>query len=270
MVRKRRQPSDPAAVRPASGNAGTVRVGIGGWSFAPWRGLFYPDDLPQSRELAYASRALSTIEINATFYSTFAPKSWQRWKAEVPDDFVFSVKASRFCTNRKVLAEAGPAIDKFLSQGLTDLGPKLGPINWQFAATKRFDPDDVAAFLELLPDTRDGVPLRHALEVRHESFVSPEFTELARRKGAAIVYSAGGDFPEIDAPTAAFTYARLFTTEPAKVSGITQKARAATAARARAWAERGDVFVYFIAGAKERNPAAATALIRELAKSETS
>ena len=174
--------------------AGQIRVGVGGWTFEPWRGVFYPDGLTQKRELEFASRALTSIEINGTYYSTFKPDSWRKWRDETPDGFVFAVKASRYCTNRKVLGEAGPAIEKFLDQGLVELGPKLGPISWQFATTKTFDPEDFGAFLRLLPKERHGLGLRHALEVRHASFAVPEFYALARRHDMAIVYAHGDDF----------------------------------------------------------------------------
>ena len=167
--------------------SGTIRVGIGGWNFEPWRGVFYPADLTQKRELEFASRALKTIEINGTYYSSFKPTSWQKWRDETPDGFVFSVKASRFCTNRKVLAEAGESVDRFVGQGLTELGDKLGPINWQFMATKKFDPVDFGAFLKLLPKEKDGVQLRHAVEVRSPTFATQEFYDLAARHKVAIV-----------------------------------------------------------------------------------
>ena len=155
--------------------AGKIFVGIGGWTYEPWRGTFYPDGLTQKRELEYASRQLTSIEINGTYYSTFRPASWVKWRAETPDGFVFAVKASRFCTNRRVLGEAGESVAKFLGQGLTELGDRLGPINWQFMGTKKFDPDDMAAFLALLPREIGGLPLRHALEVRHDSFKDKAF-----------------------------------------------------------------------------------------------
>jgi uncharacterized protein YecE (DUF72 family) len=242
--------------------AGRIRVGIGGWTFEPWRGVFYPEGLAQKRELEFASRALTTIEINGTFYSTFKPDSWRRWRDETPDDFVFAVKASRYCTNRKVLAEAGTAVDRFLAQGLTQLGRKLGPINWQFAATKKFDPEDVAGFLALLPRERDGVALRHALEVRHPSFAAPAFHELARKHDVAVVYANGEGFPEIDVTTSDMTYARLMSSREDLEQGLTGAELEQIASRSRKWARKGDVYVYFIAGAKVRNPGAAQALIR--------
>ena len=162
-----------------------IRIGIGGWTFEPWRGVFYPAGHPQKRELEFASRALSSIEINGTYYSSFKPATWRAWRDETPDGFVFAVKASRYTTNRKILAEAGPSVQKFLDQGLSELGPKLGPLNWQFMATKKFDPEDFSAFLDLLPKSLDGLPLRHALEVRHPSFQCDAFTALSRKHGAA-------------------------------------------------------------------------------------
>ena len=243
---------------------GTTRVGIGGWTYKPWRGVFYPEKLTQKRELEFASRALTTIEINGTYYSTFKPDSWRKWRDETPDDFVFSVKASRYSTNRKVLAEGAESIDRFLGQGITELGNKLGPINWQFMATKKFDPVDFAAFLALLPDEKDGVRLRHAIEVRHDSFCTPEFYELARRHNAAIVYAREEKFPEIDEATADFTYARMMSSQEDLATGVTPKELTGMMKQARGWQKRGDVFIYFIAGAKLRNPAAAAALIKKL------
>ncbi|MGE0658883.1 MAG: DUF72 domain-containing protein, partial [Reyranellaceae bacterium] len=236
----------------------------GGWTFEPWRGVFYPDDLPHKRELEYASRALTSIEINGTYYSTFKPDSWRKWRDETPDGFVFSVKASRFCTNRRVLAEAGPSIRKFMEQGLTELGRKLGPVNWQFMATKKFDPDDFAAFLELLPRKQDGLVLRHAIEVRSPTFATRAFYDLAKKHGVAIVHAQDEEFPEIDQPTADFTYARLMATQERLKTGVTGKELDSFARQLKNSARRGDVFAYFISGAKLRNPAAAQALIRKL------
>lgn len=246
--------------------AGKIRIGIGGWSYEPWRGLFYPEGLPQKSELEYASRRLSSIEINGTYYSSFKPPNWIRWRGEAPDGFVFSVKASRFCTNRRELAGAGDSIAKFVQQGLAELRDRLGPINWQFMATKRFEPEDMAAFLALLPREAASVPLRHAIEVRHESFRDPRFHDLARRHNVAIVYADSEDYPEIDEPTADFTYARLMRTKKAVKTGYTTRELEAWAKRAKGWAKKGDVFIYFISGAKERAPAAAEALIGLVSK----
>lgn len=248
---------------------GSIRVGVGGWTYEPWRGVFYPDKLSQKKELEYASSKLTSIEINGTYYSGFKPETWMKWRDETPDDFVFAVKASRFCTNRKVLSEGGESIGRFLDQGLTALGDKLGPINWQFMATKKFDPVDFEGFLKLLPKEKDGVRLRHALEVRSATFDTPQFHDLAAKYGAAIVYAEDDEAPEwprIDQPTANFTYARLMSSREDEPTGMTSKELDAVAERARAWAKRGDVFAYFIAGAKVRNPAAAQALIGKLGR----
>lgn len=246
---------------------GAIRVGVGGWTFEPWRGTFYPDGLRQKDELSFISNALTSVEINGTYYSTFKPDSWMKWRDETPDGFVFAVKASRYCTNRKVLAGMGESMARFLDQGLTALGDKLGPINWQFMGTKKFDPEDFEAFLKLLPKEQDGVRLRHALEVRHPSFDTQEFYDLAAKYGAAIVYAVDDespDWPRIDQPTADFTYARLMSSREDEPTGLTAAELEAVANQTRTWAKRGEVFAYFISGAKLRNPAAAQALIRKL------
>jgi uncharacterized protein YecE (DUF72 family) len=246
---------------------GTVRVGIGGWTFEPWRGVFYPDKLSQKKELGYASSKLTSIEINGTYYSGFRIDTWMKWRDETPGDFVFSVKASRFCTNRKVLSEGNDSLERFLDQGLTALGDKLGPINWQFMATKKFDPVDFEGFLKLLPKEKDGVPLRHALEVRSPTFDNEQFYDLARKYGAAIIYAVDDEsptWPKIDQETADFTYARLMSSKEDEPTGMTSAELDAIAKQTEGWAKRGDVFAYFIAGAKVRNPAAAQALIEKL------
>lgn len=244
--------------------SGAIKIGVGGWSFEPWRGVFYPDGLPQKRELEFASRALTSIEINGTYYSTFKPDSWRKWRDETPDGFVFAVKASRFCTNRRVLAGAAESVERFIGQGLTELGDKLGPINWQFMGTKKFDPDDFGAFLALLPKEKDGIALRHAIEVRSPSFASAAFYDLARQHAVAIVYAKDEDFPEIDQPTADFTYARFMASHEDVETGVSGAELNEYARQVRNWAKRGDVFAYFISGAKIRNPAAAQALIQKL------
>jgi uncharacterized protein YecE (DUF72 family) len=246
---------------------GTIRVGVGGWTYEPWRGVFYPEKLSQKRELEYASSKLGSIEINGTYYSGFKPETWMKWRDETPDDFIFAVKASRFCTNRKVLSEGGESVARFLDQGLTALGDKLGPVNWQFMATKKFDPVDFEGFLKLLPPEKDGVRLRHALEVRSATFETQQFHDLAERYGCAIVYAEDDEeptWPRIDLPTADFTYARLMSSKPDEPTGMTSAELDGIATRTRDWAKRGDVFAYFIAGAKVRNPAAAQALISKL------
>ncbi|MDQ2778602.1 MAG: DUF72 domain-containing protein [Pseudomonadota bacterium] len=269
-------------------SAGTIRVGVGGWTFEPWRGgTFYPKGLAHSRELHYASRRLTAIEINGTYYSTQKRESFAKWRDETPDDFVFSLKASRYATNRRVLAEAGESIERFIGSGLDELCHKLGPIVWQFAPTKRFDPEDFEAFLALLPTTLVGRPLRHAMDVRHESFKAPAYLALARRYGVATVFTDSDAYPSFADITGDFFYARLMRTRADIASGCEPAALDAIAACARLWAAGGepdalprveprlsldekaasmrDTFLYFISGAKERAPAAAQALIERLA-----
>jgi uncharacterized protein YecE (DUF72 family) len=241
--------------------SGKTHIGIGGWTFEPWRGVFYPVGLPRAKELEFASRHLTSIEINGTFYSTFKPASWAKWREETPEGFVFSVKGSRFCTNRKELSSAGEAVARFCNQGLGELRDRLGPINWQLAGTKKFDAEDLGAFFTLLPREVAGLPLRHALEVRHESFKSPRFHDLARKHNVAIVFADHDEYPAIDEPTADFTYARLMRAQEEVETGYSESELDAWAKRVKAWTARGDAFVYFISGAKRRAPAAAQALI---------
>lgn len=245
-------------------NPNTIFIGTGGWTYAPWRGVFYPEKLTQKRELEYASRQLTSIEINGTYYSTFKPESWVKWREATPEGFMFAVKASRYCTNRKELAGAGEAVERFAGQGLRELGGRLGPINWQLAETKKFDAEDMEGFLELLPRDVEGLPLRHALEVRNPSFQDPRFYDLARRHNVAIVFADHDTFPAIDEPTADFTYARLMRSREEVETGYDAADLDRWAARAKDWTKRGDVFVYFIAGAKLRAPAAAQALIERV------
>ncbi|ALC13460.1 DUF72 domain-containing protein [Sphingopyxis sp. 113P3] len=243
----------------------SIHVGIGGWTYEPWRGPFYPPGHPQKRELEFAGQHLTGIEINGTYYGSQKPETFASWAEAVPDGFRFSVKASRFATNRKRLAEGAASVEKFLTQGVTRLGDRLGPILWQFMATKRFERDDFAGFLDLLPETQDGLPLRHALEVRHESFCDPDFVDLARERNMAIVFADSDEFPRIDEATADFSYARLQRSEEDVETGYDDKALDRWAKRARDWAKGGrDVYLFFIAGAKVRNPAAAQALIAKL------
>ena len=267
--------------------SGVIRVGVGGWTFEPWRGVFFPRDLPHNRELEYASRQLDTIEINGTYYRTQSPSTFQKWSKETPDDFVFAVKALRYTTNKKVLAEAGESVAKFLRSGLVELGAKLGPILWQFAPFKRFDPEDFGAFLKLLPERQDGVRLRHAVEVRHDSFCDPVFVELARAHGVAIVYAHSEKFPAIADTTGDFVYARLQGTREEIDTGYSAKELDRWASITRDWAtgkttelpqsgpapakaKARDVFVFMISGAKVRAPAAATALMDRLKGPPTS
>jgi uncharacterized protein YecE (DUF72 family) len=249
----------------SSAKAGAIRVGVGGWTFEPWRGLFYPEGLAQKRELEYAASKLTGIEINATFYGRQKRTSFAKWAAAAPEGFQFAVKASQYATARKQLAEGGESIRKFVEQGFTALGDRLGPINWQFRATKAFEADDFARFLDLIPDTIDGVKLRHALEPRHESFRDPAFYALAEERNMAVVLADGGDYPAIEADTADFVYARLQGSVDECASGYDDAALDRWAEQARGWAATGrDVYLFFISGAKHRNPAAAQALIARL------
>jgi uncharacterized protein YecE (DUF72 family) len=243
-----------------------ILVGIGGWDYDPWRGTFYPPGLARAKQLEHASRRVTAIEINATFYKLQSPALYARWAAAVPDEFRFAVKGSRFCTNRKVLGEAGEAVARFCGQGLTELGAKLGPILWQLADTKRFDLDEMRAFFALLPRAQDGVTLRHAIEARHESFADPAFAALAAEAGLAAAFiDAEGALP-IDAPAPDFAYARLKRSAEAEPDGYSPSALDAWAERARDWAAPGrDTFVFFIGGNKVRAPAAAQALLARLA-----
>ncbi|MDR5879388.1 DUF72 domain-containing protein [Caballeronia sp. LZ032] len=263
---------------------GRIRVGIGGWTFEPWRGTFYPADLVQKRELEYASRALTSIEVNGTFYGSQKPASFIKWRDETPDDFVFSLKAPRYATNRRVLAEAGDTIERFFGSGVLELGDKLGPINWQFAATKQFDPEDFERFLELLPAKLDGRTIRHAVEVRHESFCDPAFVALARKYRVAVVVAGDSKYPQIADVTAPFVYARIMGTTEKQAKGYAKAALDRWTARAQSWAAGAapddlqtfgkpppkaaarDVFLYVISGHKVHNPAAAMALLERLNK----
>ena len=241
-----------------------IRVGIGGWDYDPWRGTFYPGGLAKAKQLRFAAEHLTAIEINSTYYSSQKPATFANWAKTAPDGFQFAVKASRFATNRKLLAEAGESVGRFLGQGITELGDRLGPILWQFMATKKFDAGEFAGFLKLLPDKLDGIPLRHALEVRHESFRDPAFFALAKNANAAIVFADSEQFPEIDEPTADFTYARLQRCVEGCPTGYDEQSLDRWAEQAKAWQKRGDVYVFFISGAKVRAPAAALALQERL------
>lgn len=244
---------------------GIVRSGTGGWTYEPWRGTFYPPGLRQKDEQAYAVSHLSAIEINATYYRLQSAKSFAAWAKVAPDGFRYAVKASRYATNRTKLAEAGESIAKFVGQGLSELGDRLGPIVWQFAPTKKFDADDFGAFLQLLPKGVDGLPLQHALEVRHASFNDPAFFALAREANAAIVYADHPEYPCIDEDTADFRYARLMQARSDVPTGYDVGEIAAFASMAQDWTRNGkDAYLFFINGAKERAPAAAMALIADM------
>jgi len=241
--------------------AGTIRVGIGGWVFAPWRGVFYPSGLVQARELSHASRQVTAIEINGTFYGAQKPASFRRWHDDTPDDFVFSVKGPRFVTHRRDLATAGPSIDRFFASGVLELSAKLGPILWQFAPFMRFDEAAFTAFLALLPREIDGRALRHVVEVRHPSFASAAFIELLRPHKVAVALVDDEKYPAITDITDDFVYARLRRCAEDEPAGYSPSALDAWAARVREWRANGrDCFIYFINGAKIRAPAAAISL----------
>ena len=249
----------------AEGRATAVKsrifVGVGGWNFAPWRGPFYPKGLPQSQELHFASRQLNSVEINSTFYGLQKPATFQKWHDETPDAFVFSVKAPRFVTQRKQLGESAASIERFLGSGVLRLGSKLGAINWQLAPTKTFDAAEVGRFLELLPARIEGRPVRHALEVRHASFDCEEFIALAREHGVAIVEAGDSQYPHLAARTAPFSYLRLMGTKASAPKGYSPAALARWRQYTETLARGGDVYLYFISGAKERNPLAARAFL---------
>jgi uncharacterized protein YecE (DUF72 family) len=262
--------------------SGKIRAGMGGWTFEPWDTSFYPEGLSKAKQLHYASRRVPTIEVNGTYYSTFKPPTFAKWASEAPDGFVYSLKAIRFATNRRVLAEAGESVERFLGSGVSELGDKLGPILWQFAPTKKFDADDFGAFLKLLPEKQDGVSLRHAVEVRNPSFAVPEFVALLRAHNVAVVYADHEKYPAIADVTGDFIYCRLQKGEEKLKQGYPPKALDAWAKRSEVWAKGGepkdlprvdkkaaaktprDVFVYFIHEAKVRAPAAAMALIERV------
>jgi uncharacterized protein YecE (DUF72 family) len=246
---------------PRASKAGKVFVGVGGWNFAPWRGTFYPKGITQARELHYASRELTSIEINSTFYGLQKPATFQKWRDDTPDGFVFSVKAPRFVTNRKDLASGASSIERFLDSGVLELGDKLGAINWQVPPGKPFDAKEMAAFLSLLPRKRDGRALRHAIEVRDASFDDEEFIALAREHEVAIIEAGDSEYPRIQARTAAFSYLRVMGSKANLPKGYTPAALKKWREHAQKLARDGDVYFYFISGAKERNPHAARALM---------
>jgi uncharacterized protein YecE (DUF72 family) len=259
-----------------------IRIGVGGWTYAPWRGTFYPDDLTQKRELEYASRKLTSIEVNGTYYGSQKPDTFAKWHDETPDDFVFALKGPRFVTNRRVLADAGPSIERFFASGVMALKQKLGPINWQLMPTKAFDPVDFAGFLKLLPQRVEGRPIRHAVELRHDSFRTADVVALARQHGVAIVLAGESRYPQIADLTAPFVYARIMGTTEAEPLGYAKaslerwvdRARRlgsgtvppdlATVGKAIAPRTSRDVFLYVISGFKLRNPAAAMAMVQHL------
>jgi uncharacterized protein YecE (DUF72 family) len=247
-------------------NSGSVRVGIGGWVFPPWRATFYPKGLRQADELAYASRHVTAIEINGTFYRTQTPASFKKWRDETPEDFVFSLKGPRFLTHRGELASAAPYMQRFFDSGFLELGEKLGPILWQFAPTLQFDPADFAAFLALLPAELGGRRIRHVVEVRHPSFRVPQFLDLLRARHIAVALVDDAKYPAFDdLTTPDFAYLRLRRCAEKEAAGYPTAALDQWADRVKGWAAEGrDCFLYFINGAKVRAPAAAQALLARL------
>lgn len=258
---------------------GTIRVGIGGWTFDPWKGHFYPEALKAKDELAYASGQLRAIEVNGTYYSSQKPATFAKWAAETPSDFVFSLKASRFCTNRRVLAEGGESVMKFIRSGITELGPKLGPILWQFMPTKQFDADDFGAFLDLLPREQDGIRLRHVVEVRHQSFVNADFVALLRKHEVACVVADHAEYPMVADLTGDFVYLRLQKGEDENPACYPESALGSWAQHVKAYAAGHfpsdlptladktpagvaprDVFAFFITGGKVNAPFGAMTL----------
>ena len=261
----------------------TIRAGFGGWTFEPWDISFYPQKLARKRQLEYASRQVPTIEINGTYYRDQKPATFAKWAAEVPDGFVFSMKANRFATVKKVLAESGESIIRFINSGITELGPHLGPIVWQFAPTKKFDPDDFSRWLQLLPRSQGGIVLRHALEVRHESFIDPGFVSLAKKYNAAIVCAHHEKYPQIADLTSDFVYIRLQCGNDDIDTCYGAKEMDRCTRRAKVWAEGGqpgdltladpatvpvntprDVFAYFIRQGKSRAPQGAMAFMQRI------
>jgi len=245
---------------------GEIRIGIGGWVFPPWRGTFYPKGLRQAGELDYASRHVTSIEINGTFYGAQKPASFRRWHDETPDDFIFSVKGPRFATHRRVLAESGSSIERFFASGVGELGTKLGAILWQFPATTKYEAENFAAFLALLPQKLEGRKLRHVLEVRHDSFADPGFAKLLTKHNVAVAFIDAENQKSFDEATADFAYFRLKRAEENVPTGYPPKALDGWIARAKTIAKARDCFVYVINGAKIRAPAGAMALIERLAR----
>jgi uncharacterized protein YecE (DUF72 family) len=262
---------------------GVIRVGIGGWNYEPWRKTFYPPEIARSRELDYASRHLTAIEINGTFYGLQKPAVFAKWHDATPATFMFSIKAPRFIVQRRDLASAEASLERFLSSGISELKSKLGPILWQLADTKGFDADEIDRFLALLPAKISSLPLRHAIEIRHASFLNREFLAIARRHDVAVVYEDDATHPGLADLTSSFVYARLRRSAATCTTGYPPAALKLWSNRARTWAmgkepsdvprvgpkpraaaSPRDVFIYFINGAKERAPAAAQKLISML------
>lgn len=248
-------------------DASRIHVGVGGWTYEPWRSNFYPPGLPHKAELSHASRRLTAIEINGTYYSTFKPRHFEQWHAETPDGFVFSLKANRFATNRRELGSAGESIQRFMESGIDRLADKLGPIVWQLMPTKRFEPADFAAFLALLPREAGGRRLRHVIDARHPSFDCEAYLELLHRHGCSAVHTDSPDYPAIADAASDIAYLRLMRTASSVQTGYAPEALRQWCEGAEAWLAKGparEVFMFFISGAKERAPAAAEEALRIL------
>jgi uncharacterized protein YecE (DUF72 family) len=258
---------------------GDIRIGISGWRYAPWRGQFYPPGLAQRRELEFAAERFSSVEINGSFYSLQRPSSYLRWRDETPDDFVFAVKGGRYLTHMLRLRDTRAALANFFASGVLALGPKLGPILWQLPARQEFDAEQLAGFFASLPRSTTHAaelaldhdsklkshawttvdadrPLRHALEVRHDSFASEEAIDLLRAHDISLVVAdTAGVFPDIRAVTSDFVYVRLHGEDELYVSGYTDESLERWASLVRGWSDGGrDVFVYFDNDAKVRAP----------------
>ena len=259
-----------------------IRIGIGGWTYAPWRHTFYPPGLVTRRELEYASRRFSTIEVNGTFYGARRASEYAQWREQTPPGFVFSVKAPQHITQRGPLAKCGKAAWAFLNGGLAELGDRLGPVLWHMPPSRLFDADDLAAFLDLLPRTLDGRPLRHVIEPGHPSFLDPRYVEVARSFGAGTVFTDAPDVPAFGDVTGRVVYVRLMRSRVDVQDGYGAEDLDTWLERATRWAAGDDpaeiprllepaaplgqreVYVYFIGGAKQRNPAAAMGMISRL------
>ncbi len=240
-----------------------IRVGVGGWVFEGWDETFYPPGLPAKRQLDYMSRRLTATEVNATFYRAMPASAYAKWAEASPDGFVFCLKAHRFAVTRKTKDEMKVAIDWFVGSGVSTLGAKLGPINWQFQ-NRAFDPDYFDAFLSQLPKEVDGLALRHALEVRHPSFDDPRFFDLLTRHGCTVIWADDDAYPKLRHEGAAFAMARLMRTRGGEHTGYPAGELSAFAKLFKGWSKHQDVFAFIISGEKALNPLAAMALQREL------
>ncbi len=242
-----------------------IRCGIGGWTFKPWRGTFYPEGLRQKDELEYATSKLTSIEINGTYYRTQSPGSFGKWGRAAPDDFQYAIKASRYCTNRKFLPDASESMERFFAQEIGDLGLKLGPILWQFMGTKQFDSVEISDYVKLFPAELDGIRLRHAIEARHESFRDDKFFSILGEHDIALVNSDSEKYPQFTEQTASFAYLRLLGAQEEIETGYPLDKVAKWVDQFDQWRDDGrDVYAYFINGAKVRAPAAAMAIVERI------